>query len=195
MKQHPEASPIRVQTIQGDVTHVRHKIRPITGKRQLEAGSHTSTQDQQTELPALQLATGNEKEPTQRKNIKQGYKNYKSGYGHNHAGHGNYKSGHGHNHAGHAANSYKKYDEAGSQNSAEDALFYFGSMNAASGNESDAQRSVDNFDQMFAAALAYFQQIENKSKESLSDTDGSKAISEGSSTAEGAASAAEGHWF
>jgi len=66
--------------------------------------------------------------------------------------------------------------------------------NAASGNDSVG---FENFELVYEAEIAYFQKnfdlLERERENYSSDTDGSKAISEGSSTAEGAASAAEGH--
>jgi len=65
----------------------------------------------------------------------------------------------------------------------------FGTTAASIGNDSAP------FELKFEAELAYFQNnFDVKDVVISSDTDGSKAISEGSSTAEGAASAAEGYF-
>jgi len=69
--------------------------------------------------------------------------------------------------------------------------------NASSGHESDApwRNSFGSaFENVFQEELAYFQKCDGLVSKSFhdEDTDGSVAISEGSSTAEGAASAAEG---
>jgi len=64
----------------------------------------------------------------------------------------------------------------------------FGTTAASIGNESAP------FELKFEAEIAYFESLYDKMEcKLLSETEGSKAISEGSSTAEGAASAAEGY--
>jgi len=89
--------------------------------------------------------------------------------------------------------------EAGSERDVSDQTFPevhkprytrdFGTTAASIGNDSTP------FELKFEAEIAYFQNnFEMKDLIISSDTDGSKAISEGSSTAEGAASAAEGYF-
>lgn len=64
----------------------------------------------------------------------------------------------------------------------------FGTTAASIGNDSTP------FEIKFENEIAYFQNYDMRDVLISSDTDGSKAISEGSSTAEGAASAAEGYF-